>query len=317
MQWHDYLSLVLAAVGALWILDRRSFVSWQARICLARIRAKTLHRRGFADGWGAVGKVTYSAEGAHGKGPMYVVIDCPLEPPWTGIKATRFQSVRLMYFHNSQSPNLAFAFSAAHELVEKERIVEIRWLCPAPGSRFRQGTILPQESHEWLVPTRETGVSLGNQNSLDLLTAMSEMRSERIMFTIVGFLGQSFEAGTLSVSRLFSTPAQRYIDDWLRAAGQDREGLQSTDRFPPLRSQAMYGAGSAWAAFFTKWWIKWITSPTFRRHAKQMGWGWDRITRTDEGVFGMGETYWWEKTKVYAWISKRRMKRDIENAKGK
>ena len=312
MEWHDVLSLILGMIGALWLLRYRRRPIWWCQVAMARLRAKFMHEDGLADGWGIIGQVLYRAEGFWGHGPMAIIVDCPLKEPWHERWFDQFYSIRLTFYQPHVEAHITFGFRAQHELVEKEEIKEIKWTYRSDGSDFAEGTIVREDGSGWPVISTDCAVPLGKQNSTELLRVMLEKRTGRFDFSIQGFQGRSGGVGTLSLNELFSTPVQRYIDDWIQRDGEEGGHLQSFDAFPPLDG-ARSGSRFRWKRRLVIWWLKWLTSPAYRKDRRKFGWGKSRAA-IQAGLFeGDRIAYWWESTWWYRYLSRKDMERYIKD----
>lgn len=311
MEWHDVLSLVLAAIGALWILGYRSYLARVGYGALTRLRAKTMHRKGLSNGWGRVGRVLYSAESYHGYGPMRIEVECPLDEPWPGYRFDHLCWMRLIVWHRHARPSIVFTFRARHELVQKEEVTEIKWTHFDPQLDIEEGTILPETDAGWPVIARDDAIPLGTRNSRELLGKIVEKRTGVISFSVIGFQGRTSEAGALNLDEFTSTPVQRYIDDWIGRAEEDENRLQSADAFPPLRSPGLYPKGARWIGYQFLWWVSWFASPTIRKHRREFGWGMDRGLFLRQNPELGCERYWWESTWWYGRVLQWQVERHI------
>lgn len=312
MEWHDVLSLTLGTIGALWVLRYRRHPIWWCKLAWVRLRTRTMHRNGLAAGWGIIGRVRYHAEGFYGHGPMYIIVDCPLQEPWHARWFDHFYSIRLTFHPRHLGPHITFGFRAQHELVEKEEIKEIRWTYRADSSDFAEGTIIPEDGNGWSVIATDCAVPLGRLNSTELLRVMLEKRTGWFDFSIEGFQGRSAEVGTLSLNELFSTPVQRYIDDWIQRGDGENGHLQSFDTFPPLNG-AHSGSRFQWMRYLFAWWLKWSTSSAYRTDRRKYGWGESRAA-IQAGCFdGDRIAYWWESTSWYRYLSRKCMERHVKS----
>ena len=141
---------------------------------------------------------------------------------------------------------------------------------------------------------------------------MLEKRTGWFDFSIEGFQGRSAEVGTLNLNELFSTPVQRYIDDWIQRGDRESGHLQSFDAFPPLDG-ALYGSRFQWMRYLVVWWLKWSTSSAYRMDRRKFGWGESRAAIQAGHVDGDRIAYWWESTSWYRHLSRKRLERYIKD----